>query len=50
MYKNFAEVKSALASGVSLLEITESYLKRIDAHKELNAFLEVFTDSVRENA
>ncbi len=50
MYKNFTEVKSALASGVSVLEITESYLKRIEEHKNLNAFLEVFTDSVRENA
>jgi hypothetical protein len=36
MYKNFAEVKSALASGVSVLEITESYLKRIEEKKELN--------------
>ena len=50
MYKNFAEVKSALASGVSVLEITESYLKRIEENEELNAFLEVFTDSARENA
>ena len=50
MYKNFAEVKSALTSGVSVLEITESYLKRIEEYKNLNAFLEVFTDSVRENA
>jgi aspartyl-tRNA(Asn)/glutamyl-tRNA(Gln) amidotransferase subunit A len=50
MLRNFAEVKSILASGVSLLEIVERYLKQIEEKKDLNAFLEVFSDSVRENA
>lgn len=50
MYKNFAEVKQALASGVSVLDITNHYLKEIEAKKELNAFLEVFVDSVQEQA
>lgn len=50
MLRNFAEVKSILASGVSLLEIVERYLKQIEEKKDLNAFLEVFADSVRENA
>ena len=38
MYKSFAEVKLALTSGVSLLDIVETYLQRIEASKELNAF------------
>ena len=50
MLRNFAEVKSTLASGISLLEIVERYLKQIEEKKDLNAFLEVFSDSVRENA
>ena len=50
MYKNFAEVKSALASGVTLLDVVEVYLQRIEENKDLNAFLEVFTETVRENA
>ena len=50
MYNNFSEVKKSISSGVSLLDIVEHYLKKIESHKELNAFLEVFTSSVRENA
>ncbi len=50
MYKNFAEVKLALASGVSLLDIVDTYLNRIEATKELNAFLEVFNESVKSDA
>jgi aspartyl-tRNA(Asn)/glutamyl-tRNA(Gln) amidotransferase subunit A len=50
MYKNFAEVKLALASGVSLLDIVNTYLNRIEATKELNAFLEVFNETVKSEA
>lgn len=50
MYKTFSEVKKSIASGVSLLDIVESYLSEIEKNKDLNAFLEVFTESVRENA
>ena len=50
MYKSFAEVKLALTSGVSLLDIVETYLQRIEASKDLNAFLEVFTDTVKADA
>lgn len=50
MYHNFAEVKLALSSGRSVLDIVESYLERIEAQKDLNAFLEVFGTSVREQA
>jgi aspartyl-tRNA(Asn)/glutamyl-tRNA(Gln) amidotransferase subunit A len=50
MYKSFAEVKSALSSGESVLGIVEAYLKEIHAQDDLNAFLEVFEESVRKNA
>lgn len=50
MYKSFAEVKNALASGSSVLEIVESYLTNINQHAHLNAFLEVFEQSAKENA
>jgi aspartyl-tRNA(Asn)/glutamyl-tRNA(Gln) amidotransferase subunit A len=50
MYKSFAEVKNALASGSSVLEIVESYLTNINQHAHLNAFLEVFEQSAKDNA
>ncbi len=50
MYKNFAEVKSALASGVSVLNIVEGYLTAIEQHSDLNAFLEVFEVSAKNQA
>ena len=50
MYKTFSEVNKSITSGVSLLDIVENYLNEIEKNKELNAFLEVFVESVRENA
>jgi aspartyl-tRNA(Asn)/glutamyl-tRNA(Gln) amidotransferase subunit A len=50
MYKTFSEVNKSITSGVSLLDIVENYLNEIEKNKELNAFLEVFNESVRENA
>lgn len=50
MHKTFAEVKSALSSGGSVLDIVEAYLKAIQQNSELNAFLEVFEQSAREQA
>ena len=50
MHKTFSEVKKSITSGISLLDIVENYLKEIEKNKDLNAFLEVFTESVRENA
>jgi len=50
MYHNFAEVKIALSSGKSVLDIVEEYLQNITQNKDLNAFLEVFEDSVRHQA
>ena len=45
MYHNFAEVKIALSSGKSVLDIVGEYLRNIEQNKDLNAFLEVFKDS-----
>lgn len=50
MYRTIKEVKEALLSGESVLSITEHFLSKIDEHKHLNAFLEVFTDSAKEQA
>jgi aspartyl-tRNA(Asn)/glutamyl-tRNA(Gln) amidotransferase subunit A len=50
MYRTIGQVKEALHSGVTVLEITQNYLELIDKSKHLNAFLEVFTDSVLAEA
>lgn len=50
MYKTFAEVKEALAKGLSVTDITKAYLTRIDEKVHLNAFLEVFEESALAQA
>lgn len=50
MYRTFAEVKSAVSSGKTVVSIVNEYLERIESHKELNAFLEVFNQSALEKA
>lgn len=50
MYQTFAEVKSALSSGKSVMDIVDYYLNNIQKQSELNAFLEVFETSAREQA
>lgn len=50
MYRTFAEVKSALASGATVLDVVENYLSVIREHNDLNAFLDVFEDSAKEQA
>ncbi len=50
MYKNFAEVKNTLASGKSVLDIVDTYLQSITERKHLNAFLEVFEQTARQQA
>jgi aspartyl-tRNA(Asn)/glutamyl-tRNA(Gln) amidotransferase subunit A len=50
MYRTIKEVKEALLSGETVLSITEYFLNKIDENKHLNAFLEVFTDSAKEQA
>ena len=50
MFNAIQENKSALASGVPLVDILEHYLRQIEEHKHLNAYLEVFESSAREQA
>ncbi len=50
MYHTFAEVKTAIASGKSVVEIVKEYLLRIELQKDLNAFLEVFESTALEQA
>lgn len=50
MFNAIQENKSALASGVPLVDILEHYLRQIEEHKHLNAYLEVFESSAREAA
>ena len=50
MLRTFTEVKKAISSGDTVLSILENYLVAINANKNLNAFLEVFEDTAREQA
>ncbi|MBU2018896.1 MAG: Asp-tRNA(Asn)/Glu-tRNA(Gln) amidotransferase subunit GatA [Bacteroidetes bacterium] len=50
MYKSYKDVKQAIKSGVSAVEITNFYLKKIEENGHLNAFLEVFESSALEKA
>ncbi|MGB0932736.1 MAG: Asp-tRNA(Asn)/Glu-tRNA(Gln) amidotransferase subunit GatA [Lishizhenia sp.] len=50
MYTTFAQVKEALSEGVSVVDIVNAYLSRIEEKKDLNAFLEVFSASALEKA
>lgn len=50
-YRSLSEIRSHLQSGqISLPELVEHYLQNIEKSRELNIFLEVFTDEVRQNA
>ena len=50
MYRTFGEVKAQLSTGKSVVSIVQDYLAEIERQKELNAFVEVFTDSALEQA
>ena len=50
MYRSFDEIRMALDRGITVESITQEYLKKINANKRLNAFLEVFTDSALAQA
>jgi len=50
-FKSYDEIRSALSSGDhTVSDIVETYLKRIEEHSDLNAFLEVYGDEARERA
>jgi aspartyl-tRNA(Asn)/glutamyl-tRNA(Gln) amidotransferase subunit A len=50
MYRSIAAIQEALLSGKTASTLLEEHLSRIEAHKHLNAFTEVFIDSAREQA
>lgn len=50
MFRTIADINKAIQSGTSVASIVEESLSRIDAHKDLNAFVEVFSASARETA
>ena len=50
MLRTHAEVKKAISSGDTVVGILEKYLVAIEKNKHLNAFLEVFEDSARQQA
>jgi len=50
-YNSLKEIQSDLySSSITCVELTRAYLKRIDEHKQLNAFLEVFEKTALEKA
>lgn len=50
MYKTFTEIKAALDKGRTVQDILQKYLENIKERKDLNAFLEVFETSAKEQA
>lgn len=50
MLRTYSDVKKAISSGKTIVEILETYLSEIREKESLNAFLEVFEDSAREQA
>lgn len=51
MLKTLAEVRAALDSGsLTVEQLTREYMQRIEAHRNLNAFLEVFEMDALEQA
>ena len=50
MFLTIDDVRKAVLSGTSVLDIAHYYLKNINANKHLNAFVEVFEEEVLEEA
>jgi aspartyl-tRNA(Asn)/glutamyl-tRNA(Gln) amidotransferase subunit A len=48
--QTFADVKASLAEGKTVVDIVNVYLDRIQLHKQLNAFLEVFDETALAQA
>ncbi len=50
-YATLSAIRKDLEEGrIGMQELIESYLTRIEAHRELNAFLEVFAEEARQRA
>jgi len=51
LWKNFSEIRNVLSSGqLSCVSLVEHYLREIENKKQLNAFIEVFSDSALAKA
>jgi len=50
MLQTYADVRKAISSGDTAMSILERYLDAINENKHLNAFLEVFEESARDQA
>lgn len=51
MYNSLAEIKADLAiNATSCVALTQAYIQRINEHKNLNAFIEVFENSALQKA
>ncbi len=51
IYKNFKKYQSQIKHGeISLLKTVEDFLERIEEHKDLNVFLEVYADEAIADA
>ena len=49
-FTSLGHVQSHLNAGGRMVEVVDSFLARIEAHSQLNVFLEVFSDEVRAQA
>ena len=50
-YRSLNSIQHAIkAKEISCLGLTQSYIKNIDSNKNLNAFVEVFTDEAIQRA
>ena len=50
MQGSIDDVRLRIQSGETVISIVEQYLSKIEENKVLNAFIEVFHESVRVNA
>ena len=51
LFRSYLETRNALKKGVfSCVDITKAYLKRIEKHTNLNAFIQVYTNEALEQA
>lgn len=50
-FTTLSQIQDEINKGnLSCIQLVDSYLKRIDEHKELNAFLEVYKDDAQQSA
>lgn len=50
MYRTYSDIQAALEKGVEVTAIVAHYLEAIEDRKDLNAFLEVFTEEAQQRA